>query len=226
MGGQVDTWEMPLVHRAFRSAFRTAPAWVTSVTVGDRERSEFVAQHLSMVVTGLHEHHTTEDELLWPVLLPRAAMHTELVHRMESQHKQLQVHLDRVTDLLPGWRATADAVTGRELAGVFTAATAVLEEHLAEEEREILPLVAEHLTQAEWQTLGDRGKASIPKGKAGFIALGEILADATLEERTAFLTMVPAPIRLIWRMLGHRIHEHHKTRLYEGIPTPHPTGHL
>jgi hypothetical protein len=183
-----------------------------------------VAGHLLMVVEGLHHHHSGEDDLLWPALLERVTLETELVHRMESQHKQLHVHIDRITELLPGWRATADVVTGRELAGVFTEASALLAQHLGEEESRILPLVTEHVTQAEWQALGERGKASLPKGGAGFVALGELLQDATPQERAAFLGMIPAPVRLMWRLFGHRIHERTRERLYDGVSGPRPNG--
>jgi len=221
---RVDTWEMGVVHRAFRRTFRAAPLWINSVAAGDRGRADFVAGHLAMMVDGLHHHHSGEDDLLWPILLSRVTPHAELVHRMESQHKQLHVHIERVNELLPGWRATADVVTGRELAGVFTEASALLDEHLAEEESQILPLVSMHLTKAEWQALGDRGKASIPKGGMGFVALGEILQDATPQERTAFLGIVPAPVRLLWRLFGERTYQRNRDRLYEGVPGPHPTG--
>jgi hypothetical protein len=135
------------------------------------------------------------------------------------------VHIDRIDDLLPGWRATADVVSGRELADVFTEASALLDEHLAEEETQILPLVSEHVTHAEWAALGDRGKASLPKGGAGFIALGELLEDATPQERTAFLGMIPAPVRLLWRTFGQGIYRRSRERLYAGVPGPYPTGH-
>jgi len=223
-GDRVDTWEMVVVHRAFRRTFRTAPAWIQSVVAGDRERADFVAGHLAMVVEGLHHHHSGEDDMLWPVLLPRVTLHTELVHRMEAQHKQLHVHIDRINELLPGWRATADVVTGRELAGVFGEASALLDEHLAEEESQILPLVSEHVTHAEWPALGKRGQESIPKGRAGFVVLGELLEDASPRERTAFLAMIPAPVRLMWRLFGQGIYQRTRDRLYQGVPGPHPNG--
>jgi hemerythrin-like domain-containing protein len=223
-GDRVDTWEMVVVHRAFRRTFRTAPAWISSVPAGDRARADIVAEHLASVVDGLHHHHSGEDDLLWPILLSRVTLHTELVHRMESQHKQLHVHIDQINELLPGWRVTADVVTGRELAGVFAEASALLDEHLAEEESQVLPLVAEHVTQAEWAALGKRGQESLPKGKGGFIALGELLADASPQERTAFLAMIPAPVRLMWRLFGKGIYQRNHDRLYQGVPGPHPTG--
>jgi hypothetical protein len=220
----VDTWEMVVVHRAFRREFREAPGLIGSVRAGDRERAELVGRYLASIVESLHHHHCGEDDLLWPVLLPRVALHTELVHRMESQHKQLAVLIDRVEELMPGWRVTGDAVAGRELAGVFTEASALLDEHLAEEEAEILPLVAEHMTAAEWQAIGDRGVASLPKNSTAFVFLGLILQDATDEQRTAFLGLVPTPVRWFWHLFGKGIYRRAYRRLYDSVPGPRRTG--
>jgi hemerythrin-like domain-containing protein len=220
----VDTWEMVVVHRAYRREFREAAGLVESVRAGDRQRAEFVGQYLASIVDSLHHHHAGEDDLLWPVLLPRVALHTELVHRMESQHKQLAVHIDRIAELLPGWRVTGDAVAGRDLAGVFAEASALLDEHLAEEEREILPLVAEHMTPAEWQAIGDRGVASLPKNGTAFVFLGLILQDATDAEGTAFLRLVPPPVRWFWHLFGKGIYRRAHSRLYDPMPGPRRTG--
>jgi hypothetical protein len=143
---------------------------------------------------------------------------------MESQHKQLAVLIDRIEELLPGWRVTGDAVAGRELVGVFAEASALVDEHLAEEEAEILPLVTEHLTPAEWQALGDRGVESLPKNGTAFVFLGLFLQDATDDERKAFLGLVPPPIRLFWHLAGKGIYRRTHRRLYDTVPGPRKTG--
>ena len=44
--------------------------------------AEYVRFHLD----GLHAHHSTEDELIWPVLHERATLSDALISRMEEQH--------------------------------------------------------------------------------------------------------------------------------------------
>lgn len=87
-----------------------------------------------------------------------------------------------------------------------------LDEHLAEEERAILPIAAEHLSTAEWNELGERGSASIPKNKL-LIFLGMILEDADPAERTAFLAKMPLIARIMWRLLGRRQYDAYVTEL-------------
>jgi hemerythrin-like domain-containing protein len=214
-GERVDTWEMVVVHRSFRREFRLLPGAIRAVAAGDTGRAEYIGDFLEMVTAGLHHHHTGEDELLWPKLLGRVgSLNADLVQRMESQHERVATLLHRVDELLPRWRARAEAEVRDELANTLADASAVLDQHLEEEEKEILPLVSVYVTNAEWQALGERGKASIPKGAKGFIALGSILQDATPQERVRFLGLLPPPVRLIWKLVGSGIHRRATIRLY------------
>lgn len=212
--GRVNTWEMVVVHRMFRREFRILPDIVRAVENGDHDRAEIVGGHLSDVCHGLHHHHHGEDKLLWPLLLERAGtLNEDLVHRMEGQHAVLSSALSQMDALLPRWRSTADATTRDELAAVVAEASTALDEHLTEEETYILPLVSQHLTPAEWKALGDHGKSGMPKGAKGFVFLGGILEDASADEREAFLGMLPAPVRAVWRVVGNRIHRRAMARV-------------
>lgn len=214
-GQHVDTWEMVVVHRMFRREFGDMPALVGRVAAGDRHRADLVGDHIAQMTDGLHHHHTGEDDLLWPALLARVGeLDGELVQRMESQHENVAALLERVDELLPQWRRTANATTRDELASTLARASEALNEHLDDEETEILPLVSIYVTHDEWKALGDRGKASLPKGSKGFVFLGAILHDATPDERTRFLAMIPAPVRLVHRLVGNGIYQRTRARLH------------
>ena len=213
--GAVDTWEMVVVHRLFRREFGLVPGLIRRVSDGDRRRAEIVAEHLVLLTDGLHHHHTAEDEYLWPMLLARVGeLDGALVRRMETQHETVGALLDRAHELLPRWLRVADRTTGDELANVFEKLSVALNEHLDDEETEVLPLCSRHLTQAEWDELGRRGQESIPKGSRAFVALGGILADASPDERTRFLAHLPLPARLLWRTVGTGIYRREVTRIH------------
>jgi hemerythrin-like domain-containing protein len=149
-GGKLDTWEMVVVHRLFRREFRLMPGLIRTVRPGDTARSEYIGEHIAGLAEGLHHHHEGENELLWPKLLERVGnLDTALVQRMETQHEVVAVGLSKVDTLLPRWRGTADRATGEELATVLADVSAALDEHLGEEEREVLPLVSIYITEAE-----------------------------------------------------------------------------
>lgn len=211
-----DTWDMVLVHRVFRREFRMLPAIVRAVPAGDTTRAEIVGNHLANVASGLHHHHTAEDELVWPLLLERAALHTELINRMEAQHARLHEPLDRIGELNPRWRARAEAADRDALADVLAQASVALDEHLADEERDLLPLIEQHLSPAEWKAVGERGKESIPKGKMALVFLGAIFEEASPAEKRRFLAELPAPARLLWRLVGERTYATARDRVRHG----------
>ncbi|HEU0103748.1 MAG TPA: hemerythrin domain-containing protein [Mycobacteriales bacterium] len=201
----VDTGEMVVVHKVFRREFRLMPALVQSVAPGDTTRAARVGDHLLGLVGALHAHHTGEDELLWPLLQERAVLQRALVDRMERQHANVGLLLAELTDLHRRWVAAADADVRDALADVAARLSSGLDEHLRDEEDLLLPLVAVHVTQAEWNALGERGRAHLPKGRLAMVFLGAILEDATPQERRDFLAHLPLAARLVWRLVGHRV---------------------
>ncbi|MGW3912741.1 hemerythrin domain-containing protein [Streptomyces sp. NPDC005070] len=197
------THEMVVVHRVFRRESATLPRLVRSVPDGDTARAARIAGALRDYTMGLHHHHHAEDELIWPLLRSRAAHDGELVGRMRLQHEEIDRTLAAVAEWLPVWERSADRIPGEELALALDAHRAALLLRLDEEERSVLPLVAEHLTVPEWDLVGERGMDGIPKNKR-MLALGAILEEATPEEQAYFLGRVPLIGRLLWRALGRR----------------------
>jgi iron-sulfur cluster repair protein YtfE (RIC family) len=211
---RVDTQEMVIVHRLFRREFRLLPALVQQVREGDRDRAAVIAGHAADLTYGLHHHHTAEDLLLWPKLAARIQPRAELVHRMQAQHERLAVLIERVEVLLARWRPVADPPSRDELAHALAETSAALDEHLNDEETELLPLVAEHITPQEWDAMTAYAMKGLPKNSKAFMYLGIILDEATAEERGPFLGGLPAPLRWTWRLVGHRIYRRSITRVH------------
>jgi hemerythrin-like domain-containing protein len=199
-----ETHEMVIIHRVFRREFHLLPELIGRVSEGDTARAAVVAEHTTDLVTGLHHHHESEDELLWPPLLRQATLHTDLVHRMEAQHNDLSAALKQVEKLVPRWATKAGAAERDELVDALRKASTVLDGHMAEEEQEILPLVRKHLTVEQWKALGDRGAEAIDDKKKRLIFLGMILEDTSADEELHFLSRMPSPVRLLWKVVGRR----------------------
>ncbi|WP_405968514.1 hemerythrin domain-containing protein [Streptomyces sp. NBC_00015] len=196
------THEMIVVHRIFRRESALLPRLVRAVPDGGTPRAAKVARHLRDYLEGLHSHHSLEDELVWPLLRERAP-DDRLVARMEEQHQRIDKSLVAVTDWIPVWERAADHIAGEELALALDEHRTALLEHLDDEERLVLPLIAEHLTVAEWDLVGRRGLERVPKDKL-LLALGAILEEATPTERAHFLGRTPLIGRLLWRAVGRR----------------------
>lgn len=196
-----DPWEMALVHRLIRRGFEQAREFVLAEDAPGRAVS--IAKYLDFHLDGLHAHHSTEDELIWPVLRERASIPDALISRMEQQHAGLHDAIEVARRELAAWTASPTADSAEPLGAALGSVVDRLTEHLAEEERDIVPLIAAHVTQAEWDNLGQVAFSKFTPQQR-FTAMGELLATADATEAAAMMAGVPAPVRVIWRLFGQR----------------------
>jgi hemerythrin-like domain-containing protein len=210
----LDTSVMPTLHTFFRRELRLAPGVVRSTADGDRRRARVVAHHLDFVLRSLHHHHTIEDELLWPKLLVRVAEDTtSLVHLVESQHAVVDALLTEVTALLPRFTARADAHDRDRMAALLSELHVRLIEHLDLEEARILPLAAQHLTQAEWDEMGEAGRSGTPRRELA-LTLGMYQCDGDPDVIAAMLAEAPPPVRVVVPLLSRRAFRKHARRVH------------
>jgi hemerythrin-like domain-containing protein len=157
----------------------------------------------------LDNHHAAEDDDLWPVLRDQLSDPGELaaVEAMVEEHRHIPPALAGVDAAL---RSGADLT-----APVQLLSTVVLD-HLAHEEREVLPLLEQHLTQAQWRTFlhKERSRRS-PRERPEFLTW--VLDDAGEQDAAAVLTEMPPPARLVYRrVLRPRYDAQHRWQ----IPSP------
>jgi hypothetical protein len=141
----------------------------------------------------LDNHHAAEDDDLWPVLRRELSDPGELasVDAMVEEHRHIPPALAAVDAALRGGGDLTDPV-GR--------LSAVVLDHLAHEEREVLPLLEEHLTQAQWRAfLHEERNRRPPRERPEFLTW--ILDDAGEQEAAAVLTEMPPPARLVYRRI-------------------------
>jgi hemerythrin-like domain-containing protein len=199
--GGFDTQEMRIVHRAFRREIRLLGEMIAAVAPGDVKRAAVLAEHFTDLRSGLINHHAGEDELLWPRMLSRVGGEREVVLRMEAEHERVAETLNAADALVTKRASAADAETRDRLVAAIEEHRTVLVEHLDDEEAHLLPLAERFLTAKEFAALGDHFVANTPKTKL-FKYFGMVMEDADERERAIMLGGLPAPIRLVWRVLG------------------------
>jgi Hemerythrin HHE cation binding domain len=213
-GTGIDTREMVVVHTAFRREMGAAAGLVRGVAPGDRARARVVADHVGLLLEMLHHHHVSEDELLWPKLLERVPEGlTATVLLMESQHELIAGELETAQAALPSWRAAAGVTVRDRLAAALDRLQPLLVEHLAAEEQEILPLAARALTQQEWDELGERGMAGIPKARLAMV-FGMLMADGDPEVLRAMIAHAPLVPRLVVPRIAPRAYGRYTRQVY------------
>ncbi len=199
-----NTHEMVVIHRIFRREFPLLAGVVRRTPNGDARRVAPIAEHIEFCLTGLHNHHSAEDEYLWPMLRERARPHAELVRRMETQHEAVAARSEQARRLAGRWRQAPATQIGTELATSLSLLGDALVEHLDEEEAHILPLVREHITGAEWDELGSKSFDKFSRS-ARLVALGQLLEEATPDDRALFFGKLSRCSRgLMWLLAGRR----------------------
>lgn len=196
-------WDMALIHRIFRTSFAEIAALVPDIEPMDTRQVQAVAAHLSFMLDGLSAHHSTEDDLVWPVLHERARPSTALVERMEEQHAGIHHGLEEVRRRGASWSGRPSPESAAELAAAITDLLEGLAAHLDEEERDVVPLIAANVSEEEWATVGRTAFDKFTPEQR-FIALGQMLEVATPAEAAAMLATLPAPVKILWALLGKR----------------------
>ena len=141
----------------------------------------------------LDNHHAAEDDDLWPMLRRQLSDPAELtvVDDMVAEHRHIPTALADVDAALRG---------GGDLRTSVQRLSTVVRDHLDHEEREVLPLLERHLTDAQWHAflLTERNRRS-PRERPEFLTW--ILDDADEQDATAVLTELPPPARLVYRRI-------------------------
>ncbi|MDQ1688956.1 MAG: hypothetical protein QOK42_1931 [Frankiaceae bacterium] len=194
---------MPIIHRIFRRQFAEARALVEEVPAADSRRTGAIADHLRFLLDGLHMHHTTEDDLIWPKLLDRAGLDGPLVERMQDQHRQVDASVAEVLAAMAAWRSAPTEATSTALANCIAEFLVVLEAHLDEEEQVVVPLIDRHLTESEWEQVGKRGFEKFTPAQR-WIATGQMVDVATPEEVAMMFGKLPPPVTVLWHLIGKR----------------------
>jgi hypothetical protein len=209
--------QMVVIHNALRREFGLLSRLVGTVPATDTTRARLLAGHVELLLFLLHAHHDSEDRLLWPVLAGRVPSARELTATMEHEHRTLDSLIGAIRPELAGWSA-GDATARERLAGYLARLGAALGEHLDAEEAEILPLVHDHMTVAEWEAMEKDAAKHRPRNpRVGLVTVGMMLEDATPAERAWFLSELPAAARLTWRLAGESLYAGYLRRIRNGV---------
>jgi hemerythrin-like domain-containing protein len=204
---------MLVLHAALTREFRLAPSAVRRVKPGDHKHARKVDDHLSFICNLLHEHHVGEDEIVWPTLRARlSAADRRLLDKVETQHGGINAGLERVEDARRRFLEQTDSGHGATLANELETLYELVVEHLADEERDILPLAAAYLTDPEWRAIGQSLQALSPKSL--LLGAGMCIYKADPEVIAMMFKAIPAPVRVIVPLISSRMYARHNLRIH------------
>ena len=199
----IEVRDMAIVHRLFRQAYDEAARLVRADPTPSPGRVTFLADHIDLVLGGLHSHHQEEDELLYPKLIKRVPEQAPMTEQVEHEHQVIATALDAASAACATWRQRPSVETGEALAAALDHLNEVVQPHLDDEEQKVVPLAAVTLTQQEWDAMGKRGMNSVPRNKRA-IAAGMMLEPLDAADRAYMMKHVPAPLRMLFPIMIER----------------------
>ena len=192
-----------LLHRMVRRELRLLAELSAWARADDPDRTRELTRHADLLGRVLLHHHATERELLWPALL-RAAPSAR--PRLEQWVAGIAGLDSRLRDLSTAARQWAVAGSGKARDN-FTLACLDLahavETQTAEEERDLLPLLAAHLPPEAWAEVTRAARCPLSRHERSLV-IGLTLEDACAADRARLIAGLPAPTRLAWRVAGRR----------------------
>jgi len=200
-----DTTDMFAVHQALRDTLGGAPQLVDGVSASDAERVELITNLYDNVLDFLHVHHEGEEQLVFPLLRERCPEQLELLDLMAAQHADVVELVQRSSGALSAW-AGGEPAAQADAASALGALAGRLEEHLGEEERQVLPLCAEHLSLEEWGALPGHAMGNFSGDKIWLI-LGLIRQRMTPSQRDQMLAHMPPPAVEMWSTMGEQAYK-------------------
>lgn len=157
---EVDLTAYRVVHRAMLADTRAVADLADRVAGGllalTAGRAAALRSYVEALCREIHAHHDNEDQLVWPVVAASAGSAVDL-SGLTDDH--------RVIDPLVGRARSAAAALGTvpddrdaacRLAGAMTEMFALLDEHIAEEERELFPVIRRFVSVADYEATETR----------------------------------------------------------------------
>jgi hypothetical protein len=166
-------------------------------------------------MAALHHHHAAEDDLIWPKLHARVPASAEDISRMERAHRGIAEADVKVKTILASWVTSADIWLAQQLAEAVEDLSARVDVHLADEERNIVPLINQHISPQEWQQCVARGADFISRKnlRLGLVLGGLVLDASSADEARRILAIAPALQRFLIRLLARPVLARYKANL-------------
>lgn len=190
----VDLLHLRVIHVVMLRDLRRLTALADDVAAGatrlDARRARALQRWIGRSMTSIHHHHAAEDEVLWPVIEGSAGSAVDLTE-LTDDHSVLDPRMDRIRAAAA---ALASAPTSEDAATALAVGLAdlrdLLEEHIADEERTVFPVMEEHVSTTDW----DRVKVEVGKRDSDLPFVLPRIADAATPEQLATLLREAGPV--------------------------------
>jgi hypothetical protein len=173
---------------------------VDSLPAGDTQQAAALGRAFAAIVGLIHDHHWTEDDVMYPFLLARVPTFEGDALRLEDDHVELDAAMARIN---ARFRLLAHQLSARlwqdtrgHLLEEATAFDRVLVDHLDREEAVVVPSFESMLSEAE-QHLLHKEEFKLATYRHMRMAVPWVLANATPEEAANLRAVAPRLLGVI-----------------------------
>lgn len=158
-----DLTAIVVIHRAIRQDLRRLTACLGQIAArgAPPRRSRALCRYTVALLAEIRAHHHNEDDILWPVIAATAGPAVDLTP-LTDDHQEIQAAVGRASQALASFRAEPGTVG--ELHASVSELRDMLDEHIADEEEQILPAMRRYLTAPayRWCEKQIQRKATLP----------------------------------------------------------------
>ena len=158
-----DLTAIVVIHRAIRQDLHRLAACLGEIAArgAPPKRSRALCRYTAALLAEIRAHLQNEDDILWPVIAATAGQAVDLTP-LTDDHQAIQAAADRAAQALASFRAEPRVLA--ELYASVRDLRDMVDEHIADEEQQILPAMRRYLTAPayRWCQKQIRRKATWP----------------------------------------------------------------
>lgn len=188
------------MHKAMRADSQRLIVAAAALPDGDTGAAAALGRAFAAIVGLIHDHHWTEDDVMYPFLLDRVRTFEHDAIRLENDHVELDAAMARINArfrlLAHQLSAALWQDTRSHLLDEAAAFNRVLVDHLDREEDLVIPPFESMISEAEQHTL-QKEEATLATYRHMRLAAPWVLANATPEEEKYLRTTAPRLLGVI-----------------------------
>lgn len=158
------------------------------------DRAIAIHRYVAAICDEIHQHHDREDRIVWPVVAASAGAAFDL-DPLSDDHRRLDPLLDRIRESAAGY-ATDPAAHTHTLARHLGDLRDLLDEHIAQEEIDLFPILLRHVSQQDFAAAERQMTKELSAAHARWV-LPWLERFATPAEMATILEIGGAPVRMV-----------------------------